>query len=115
MKTKFVSGICFLVIFSWSCTRVPITNRRQVNLIPESMLMDMSLTQYNQFIASHTGVPKTDTSSILVTKVGTKISRAIVKYLNAHKGSKRVKGFEPLCALRYFTMALEIFVPTFVT
>jgi predicted Zn-dependent protease len=93
MKTKFVSGIFFLVIFSWSCTRVPITNRRQVNLIPESMLMDMSLTEYNQFIAAHTVVPKTDTSSILVTKVGTNISSAIVKYLNSHKGSKRVKGF----------------------
>src|ERR1041385_899495 len=55
--------------------------------------MEMSNSEYSKFLAAHTVVPKTDSSSVLVTKVGTNISRAITNYLNTHKQSNRVKGF----------------------
>jgi predicted Zn-dependent protease len=93
MKKRIIFSTFFLILFSISCVRVPITNRRQVNLLPESVLMGMSVTEYNKFISSHTVIAKSDSSSMLVTKVGTNISNAIVKFLNAHKESKRVKGF----------------------
>lgn len=93
MKLKSLLTLTILLTFSWSCSRVPITNRRQVSLLPESMLMDMSLTEYKKFLASHTLMSANDSNTVLVTKVGKNISNAIVKYLNAHKGSKRVKGF----------------------
>ncbi|HET6989674.1 MAG TPA: M48 family metallopeptidase [Bacteroidia bacterium] len=93
MKTKFIFSIAVFVLFYSSCTRVPITGRKQVNLIPESTLNEMSLTEYKKFISSHVVVPKTDSGSVLVTKVGKNISDAIVQYLSSHNQGKRVKDF----------------------
>ncbi len=93
MKMKFNFSIVISIVIFSSCTKVPITNRRQMNLLPESQLMTMSLTEYNKFIAAHTIMPATDTSTILVKKVGVNISNAIVKYLNSHKQGKRVAGY----------------------
>lgn len=93
MKRSLFLAITILLSINWSCTRVPITNRRQVNLLPESMLMDMSQTEYKKFLASHTMMPSNDTNTMMVVRTGKNISDAIVKYLNGHKGSKRVKGF----------------------
>lgn len=93
MKTRLFFSVSILLLVFNSCTKVPITNRRQFNLLPESELMSMSLTEYNKFIASHTVMPATDTSTIRVKKVGTNISNAIVTYLRTHNQSKRVAGY----------------------
>jgi predicted Zn-dependent protease len=81
------------VLFSLCCTRVPITGRRQAALIPEVEMQSLSYSEYNKFLASHTVINAPDSYAVLVTKVGTNISNAIVKYLNEHKQSKRVKGY----------------------
>ncbi|CAN5413268.1 M48 family metallopeptidase [soil metagenome] len=93
MRLKFILSFGILFLLMNSCSKVPITNRRQVNLIPESQLQSMSLTEYNKFVTSHTLMPSNDSGTILVKKVGLKISNAIVKYLNSHKLGKRVAGY----------------------
>jgi predicted Zn-dependent protease len=93
MKTRLFFSAAILLLTFNSCTKVPITNRRQFNLLPESELVSMSLTEYNKFIASHTVMPSSDTSTILVKKVGTNISNAIVNYLRTHNQVKRVAGY----------------------
>jgi predicted Zn-dependent protease len=93
MKAKVFFSISLLILVFNSCTKVPITNRRQVNLLPESELMSMSLTEYNKFLASHTLMPPTDTSTLMVKRVGVNISNAIVAHLRAHKQAKRVAGY----------------------
>ncbi|MDQ3109926.1 MAG: M48 family metallopeptidase [Bacteroidota bacterium] len=93
MKTKLFFSISLLILTFNSCTKVPITNRRQFNLLPESELMSMSLTEYNKFLATHTLMPASDTSTVMVKRIGANISNAIVKYLGQHKQSKRVAGY----------------------
>jgi len=93
MKTKLISGIAVLLVFSWSCAKVPITNRRQFNLLPESELISMSNTEYTKFISTHAIVPASDSNTRLVVKTGNNISSAIVAYLGLHKQSKRVAGY----------------------
>jgi predicted Zn-dependent protease len=93
MKTRLFFSVALLIFTFNSCTKVPITNRRQVNLLPESELMSMSLTEYNKFLASHTLVPSNDTSTIMVKRVGVNISNAITAHLKAHKQQKRVAGY----------------------
>ena len=47
-------GILFVVLLSLSaCSTVPITGRSQLNLIPGSSMMSMSLQQYDKFLKEH--------------------------------------------------------------
>ncbi|HEY4800238.1 MAG TPA: M48 family peptidase, partial [Bacteroidia bacterium] len=92
MQTKL--KYLFLLLLIFGCTRVPITGRRQMNLLPESDLMKMSLTQYNDFLAKNQKVPATDANAQLVEKVGNNIKNAVEKFMNANKKYKsRIAGY----------------------
>ncbi|MBI3509920.1 MAG: M48 family metallopeptidase [Bacteroidetes bacterium] len=93
MKRIFSFTFLLTVFFSFSCSRVPITNRRQFNLIPESEMLYLSTQEYNKFIAAHTVIHQPDSGAVLVNRVGKKISDAIVNYLKTHNQSKRVNGY----------------------
>src|ERR1035437_1248274 len=92
MKKYFTSF--FLILFILSCTRVPITGRRQMNLLSESDLMKMSLTEYDGFLAKNKEVPDSDPNAQLVIKVGNNIKNAVEKFMNANKKyKKRIEGY----------------------
>ena len=91
---KYLSYL-FLIAFLVSCTRVPITGRRQMNLLAEDDLMKMSLTQYNDFLSKHEKVPDTDPNAQLVIKVGNNIKNAVEKFMNSNKKyKKRIAGYK---------------------
>ena len=91
MYKKFLFFFC--IAFALSCSRVPITGRKQVNLLAESDLMKMSLVEYTKFLAAHSMVPDTDPQAMLIRKVGANIQAAVVKYMNANKKyKKRIAG-----------------------
>lgn len=94
MKRFLFSATLIAILFSWSCTRVPITNRRQMNLLPESTLLNMSFQEYAKFINSHTVVSTSDSNSIMVRRVGKNISTAISDYLRTNKKGKRINGYQ---------------------
>jgi predicted Zn-dependent protease len=93
MKARLIFSATFLLVFSWSCTKVPITNRRQFNLLPESELISMSLTEYRKFLAAHPAAPSSDSNTIMVKRVGANISREITKYMQSHGQAKRIRGY----------------------
>jgi hypothetical protein len=41
--------IC-LILTLYACAKVPITGRRQMHLLPESQLMTMAISNYDQFL-----------------------------------------------------------------
>ena len=77
-----------------ACSSVPITGRKQVNLLPESMLMSMSLTNYNDFLKTNTPVPKTNANSAMVERAGRKISRSVTKFFRENDQKDRIKDFD---------------------
>lgn len=92
MKKSFF--LLLLIATIGACTKVPITGRRQMNLLSEPELMKMSLAEYNKFINSHTLVPDTDPNTQLVKKVGKNIQAAVEKFMNANKKyKKRIAGY----------------------
>lgn len=92
MKNILPLAICFLFISS--CTRVPITGRKQMNLLAESDLMKMSLTEYNKFLGVHPAIPEPDINAMLVKKVGRNIQAAVTKFMNSNKKyKKRIAGY----------------------
>lgn len=80
--------------YAVSCTKVPITNRRQMNLIPESQLIGMSLTAYSDFLSQHYVLPATDQRTRMVQDIGNNIKGAVIDFLNANHQGKRVEGFQ---------------------
>jgi len=88
-----VHTIIFVIAFT-ACSKVPITNRKQANLMPESNLIEMSKVQYAEFLAAAKVLPDNDARSLRVAKIGDKIKVATENFLNDKGHSKRLVGFE---------------------
>jgi predicted Zn-dependent protease len=83
-------GACMLV---WSCSKVPITGRNQLNLVSESEMQSMSYQQYDQFLKENklsTDANKT----ALVKRVGSRIQGAVERYMNANKQGDLLAGYK---------------------
>ena len=88
---KIIYLLTALVILS--CTKVPITGRKQMNLLPESQMMSMSLSSYREFLSQHP--PLTSGADVqLVKNTGTRISNAVEQYMRQHGNAKRVEGYK---------------------
>ncbi len=83
----------FLFAFFACVERVPITNRKQVSLVPESEMIGMSLTEYATFLKSHKTLGEDDARDQIVKRVGNKIKDAIVSYLTSKGNAKRIEGY----------------------
>jgi len=90
---KYIS-ILLLSIMIVSCAKVPITDRRQANLMPESNLIAMAKQQYVAFLKTAKVLPDTDPRSIRVARIGNNIKIATEKFLKDKGYSKRLNGFE---------------------
>lgn len=80
------------VVLVISCAKVPITGRKQLNLLPESELTGMALTQYKDFLNSNK-LSTDANNSAMVNRVGQRIAAAVTTYLNKNKYGNRVAGY----------------------
>lgn len=93
MDKKLIFAASILLLFS--CTKVPITGRRQMNLLPESEMMSMSLTSYRDFLNKNKKLPDSDAQTELVKRVGSNIASAVQRFMKANKKyAKRIEGFK---------------------
>lgn len=76
-----------------SCSKVPISNRSQMNLLPESELVSMGLTSYHEFLAQNPPAASSDPNEQMVKNVGARIQSAISAYLSQNNLSDRTKGY----------------------
>lgn len=85
----------FSVIFLVSCSTNSITNRKQLNLFPESSLQQEAVTQYRSFLNQNKVMSETVSKDAeMVKRVGTRIAQAITSYY-AQKGlSKELEGYK---------------------
>jgi predicted Zn-dependent protease len=92
MKISFKTLILSLVLIS--CSKVPLTGRRQLNLLPESQVVAMSLTEYNSFLGENSVVSKADAQAQVVQRVGLRISQAVHQYLQDNNMGDRDRDFQ---------------------
>lgn len=85
----------FSVIFLVACSTNSITNRKQLNLFPESSLQQEAVTQYRSFLNQNKVMSETVSKDAeMVKRVGTRIAQAITSYY-AQKGlSKELEGYK---------------------
>ena len=75
-----------------SCSTVPITGRQQLSLLPESELIAMSITSYDQFL-NENKLSGNQHQVEMVNRVGNKIAKAVVEYMNQNGLGDRVKNY----------------------
>ncbi len=83
-----------MLLLLTACSSVPLTNRKQLNLLPESEMIAMSLTSYREFLQQNPPVSTTNNQALMVRSVGIKISAAVDTYMRQHKMADRIKGYQ---------------------
>jgi len=91
MKNLIICSLLFL--FVASCSRVPVTKRKQLKLLNEQELIGMADTAYTNFLSQHTVLSKSDPRSVRVQRVGNNIAKSIESYLAKEGASNRIEGF----------------------
>jgi predicted Zn-dependent protease len=78
-----------------ACAMNALTGRKQLNLVSESELQAMALTQYRSFLDSSKVVSKSSNSdAAMVGRVGERIAAAITKYYQAEGKSSLLDGYK---------------------
>lgn len=90
LRRIFIAFIAIVTIES--CSKVPITGRKQVNLLPENQMVSMALSQYRDFLNSHQVVTGTPEAQMVAT-VGQKIADAAGVYLKSRNKVDRIEGY----------------------
>jgi len=82
-----------VLIIIIACSTVPVTGRRQLNLIPDSSLNAMSFQQYSDFISSNK--LSNNTAEVeMVKRVGNNISEAVKRYFIQIGRPNDLAGYE---------------------
>ena len=90
---RLKSGILFgTVLLTVQCASVPITGRKQLILMPESEMVQMSLTSYDDFLKENklsTNVANTRR----VKEVGSRIAAAVEAYMKSRGLEAQIEGY----------------------
>jgi predicted Zn-dependent protease len=84
--------LCLALLAGLSCSTVPLTGRKQLNLVPESEMLSTSFQQYGDFVKQNK-VSSDRAGAELVRTVGTRIKGAVEQYMGANGLSDRLQGY----------------------
>ena len=77
-----------------SCKTVPVTGRKQLNLVPDFMIREMAFTQYDSVVKVSNTLSQFDERAQMVTRVGSRIQTAVESYMLQNNMSKDIKNFK---------------------
>jgi len=95
-RKRWVGGWWVLFLLSVllsSCSTVPITQRRQLNLVSESTLTSMSRQQYKDFLTEHEVIRNTPANA-MVQRVGERIRGAVESFMTSRGQGGELAGFK---------------------
>jgi predicted Zn-dependent protease len=91
LKSNWTLAILAFTLIA--CSTVPLTGRKQMNLLPETQMMGMASSSYGDFLNENPALPASDPRSQLVKRVGEKVSAAAKEYLRENGVVGRVNGY----------------------
>jgi predicted Zn-dependent protease len=89
---KRIILLAFL-LFVGSCKTVPLTGRRQLNLLPKSQVQGMSYTQYDE-VLKESPLSTNATWTKYVKNSGVRIQQAAEEYLKKHMRAGLLDGYD---------------------
>lgn len=93
MNTIRVTALLVLLASITCCTTVPITGRKQLDLIPDDQMMAMSFQQYDEFLKANK-VSADQEKVAMVRKVGVRIRGAVEQYFRNQGMSSQLKEYK---------------------
>lgn len=93
------ASIKFLIVFFLvelllvACSTVPVTGRKQFNIIPDSEMLSMSYSQYDQFL-NENKLSTNKEQTEMVKRIGHKIEGAVTEYLTELQFTDLLDGYE---------------------
>lgn len=88
---KRLTSLAFVILVV-SCNTVPLTGRKQLNLLPGSQMLSLSNDQYSQ-VLNQSKVVKSSSDAQMVQAVGIKIKNAVERYLRENNQSDLIEGY----------------------
>lgn len=86
--------LCLGAMIMVACKTVPVTGRKQLNLVPNGMIQSMAFTQYDSVVKTSRTLNSWEPAAQLVNKVGGNIQRAVESYMQQNGMSNELKGFK---------------------
>ena len=89
---KKIISLVAIAVLMFSCSTVPITKRKRVNLIPDSQVLPMAFAQYDGFLREHPR-SKDVTKTKMIQNVGSRISKAVDRFMRANGMEKEANAY----------------------
>lgn len=93
MKKQLLSIMVLVTLVTASCKTVPVTGRKQLNLVPDALITSMALTEYDSVVRNSPTLSQYDERAQMVTRVGNRIQQAVETYMQQNNMSKELKNF----------------------
>ncbi|MCK4414707.1 MAG: M48 family metallopeptidase [Candidatus Eisenbacteria sp.] len=87
-----ILGLLLITLLACTCSTVPLTGRRQLNLIPESQINSLSLQQYEEFLSAHE-LSRDREATAMVRRVGRNIQQAVEQFYRERGESEALNGY----------------------
>lgn len=81
-----------LALLLVDCNTVPVTGRRQFDILPDGQVMALASDQYSQFLSQNQVVTGTDQAQ-MVQRVGQNIANAVEKYFTQQGDKDHLEGY----------------------
>lgn len=82
--------LCLLVP---ACKTVPVTGRKQLNLVPDFLIRELAFTEYDSVVRASATLPSYDPRAQMVNRVGNRIRIAVDTYMSQQGLSGELKKF----------------------
>jgi len=89
---RFFLSLSILFILLFACSKVPITGRSQLSLIPASTMLSMSFQQYEDFLKSHK-VSTNKEQTQMVIRVGKRVQKAVERYFRENAMDRELDNY----------------------
>lgn len=93
MRSVYLLVLFFVSFVLVQCATVPVTGRKQLLIMPESEMVQMSLTSYDSFLKENQ-LSKDAVATRQVKNVGARIAAAVETYLKSQGQEELVKDFK---------------------
>jgi predicted Zn-dependent protease len=92
-SVKFLIVFFFVELLLVACSTVPVTGRKQFNIIPDGEMLSMSYSQYDQFL-NENKLSTNKEQTEMVKRIGHNIEGAVTEYLTELQFTDLLDGYE---------------------
>mgnify|MGYP003565324222 CR=1 FL=1 len=87
-----VISLFMITLLAAGCNTVPLTSRKQMNLLPESMMVEMGLTNYDAFLKENK-LSQDQAQVTMIKRAGERISQSAERFMKENGLASNIRYF----------------------